>query len=312
MAFVKAYGRYLPQRIVDNREIGALIGAEPSWIEQVSGIAERRFAADGESVVDMAEKAAQSCLASVAMAASDIGMIIVASGTGPRRFPGPAAGVAHRLGVLGIPALDVPMASAGSIFGLCLAAELAPRYGNMLVVASEKLSDIVLRSPIEAGTAALFGDGAGACLISSNTGTAEILDFTLCSDGSFSEDLCLGFEGPLLMNGRSVILQASRKIPRAIQQALDRTGIQAEKVTAFLMHQANQNLLDRVARAVGVPAARFYSNIRRFGNTSSASMLIAASEWNENARIQSGETVVFAGFGAGFHWGALVARGVLG
>ncbi|MCX6631398.1 MAG: ketoacyl-ACP synthase III [Candidatus Solibacter sp.] len=296
--------------MVSNVEIGAHLGVEPSWIEQVSGIVERRFAADDETAVDMAERAALHCLQSAGAPAGDIGMLIMASGTGARRFPGPAAVVSHRLGLAGVPALDLPIASAGSIFGLCLAAQLTPSHGNVLVVAAEKLSEVILRQPVEPGTAALFGDGAGACLVSTSGGTAEILSCTMHSDGAFAEDLRLDFGGPVVMNGRSVILQASRKIPRCILQVLEQTEIPPGRVGAFILHQANRNLLDAVSRALGVPPDRFYCNIQRYGNTSSASMLIAASEWSETAGSRSGEPLVFAGFGAGFHWGALVAVGV--
>jgi 3-oxoacyl-[acyl-carrier-protein] synthase-3 len=103
-----------------------------------------------------------------------------------------------------------------------------------------------------------------------------------------------------------VILQASRKLPSAIGELLDKNGRTAESVKVFLMHQANQNLMDRVARALNVEAARFYSNIRRYGNTSSASMLIAAAEWWRDPGPAPGELICFAAFGAGFHWGALL------
>jgi 3-oxoacyl-[acyl-carrier-protein] synthase III len=105
-------------------------------------------------------------------------------------------------------------------------------------------------------------------------------------------------------------MQASRKIPRVITEVLDRRRIAATDVDVFLMHQANQNLIDGVARALTVPSSRFFSNIRRYGNTSAASMLLAATEWSRIAGFRSGAPVVFAGFGAGFHWGALLARGV--
>src|SRR5262249_32882856 len=115
--------------------------------------------------------------------------------------------------------------------------------------------------------------------------------------------------GQFEMNGRSVILQASRKLPRAIQTLLEKRRRAATEVGCFLMHQANQNLIVRVADAVGVPAAKFYTNIRRYGNTSSASMLIAAAEWQRETGFSRGVPVVFAAFGAGFHWGALLVEG---
>ena len=206
-------------------------------------------------------------------------MILVSSGSSERRFPGPASTIAHALGIDGVPAIDLPIASAGSLFGMALAASLSAIHGNILVIASEKMSAIVSREPLERGVAPLFGDGAGACLIRPEDGPVKIVDSVLHSDGAFAEDLRLEFDAPLEMNGRSVILQASRKIPSAIGELLERNGRPASSVKVFLMHQANQNLMDRVARALQVDAARFYSNIRRYGNTSSASMLIAAAEW---------------------------------
>jgi 3-oxoacyl-[acyl-carrier-protein] synthase-3 len=306
VAAIKAFGAYLPSRIVTNAELGARLGCEAGWILDVSGIEERRYAALEESVASMGVAAAERCLESAAIKASDVGMILVSSGSSERRFPGPASAIAHALGVDGIPAIDLPMASAGSLFGMALASSLAAIHGNVLVIASEKMSPIATREPMERGVAPLFGDGAGACLIQRGEGPARVLDSVLHSDGAFAEDLRLDFDAPLAMNGRSVILQASRKIPSAIGELLERNGKSAQSVKVFLMHQANQNLMDRVARALDVEAGRFYSNIRRCGNTSSASMLIAAAEWWRDPGPVHGDLICFAAFGAGFHWGALL------
>jgi 3-oxoacyl-[acyl-carrier-protein] synthase-3 len=307
--YLKAFGSYLPPRIVGNEEIGAMVGSSAEWIFNVSGIEERRFAADGESVADMGAAAARDCLACAGIAPAELGMVLVASGTSERRFPGPAASVARQLELDGVPAIDLPMASAGSLFGMALAATLAAAYGHVLVVASEKMSTVALKQPMNSATSVLFGDGAGACLVSAQTGVASVVDSALYTDGSFTEDLKLELDGTLEMNGRTVILQASRKIPRAIQTLLDRRRRSASEVGCFLMHQANQNLIVRVADALGAPAEKFYSNIRRYGNTSSASMLIAAAEWQRQAGFAPGVPVVFATFGAGFQWGALLAEG---
>jgi len=309
VAFLKAFGSYLPSRIVRNDEIGAMVGSSAEWIFNVSGIEERRFAAETETVADMAAAAAENCLAAAGIKAPDLGLLIVSSGSSERRFPGPAASVANRLKLDSVPAIDLPMASAGSLFGMALAARLAPAHGNVLVVAAEKMSAVALKQPMNPATSVLFGDGAGACLISSDSGCAKIIDSALYTDGAFAEDLKLEFEGPLEMNGRTVILQASRKIPRAIGALLEKCGRAPADTSCFLMHQANQNLIDRVADALGVAAGKFYSNIRRYGNTSSASMLIAAAEWQKQAGFEPGVPVVFATFGAGFHWGALLAEG---
>jgi 3-oxoacyl-[acyl-carrier-protein] synthase-3 len=306
VAVLKAFGAYLPARIVPNQELASKLNRTPDWILDVSGIEERRYAAHNESVADMAVEAAKQCLDRAGLTSADIGMWIVSSGSSERRFPGPASIVATRLGTTGAPALDVPMASAGGLFAMALATQLTAAYGNVLVVAAEKMSTIATREPMEQGVAILFGDGAGACIISPGEGPARIVNSVLHSDGTFAEDLRLEFDAPLAMNGRSVIMQASRKIPAAIAELLERNQTAASAVKTFLMHQANQNLIDRVAKALNVQAGTFYSNIRRCGNTSSASMLIAASEWWQAPGPRPGDLICFAAFGAGFHWGAML------
>lgn len=308
MAAILGFGHYLPARFVTNAELAARLNCEPGWILDVSGIEERRYAAPEESVVSMGVAAASDCLERAAAKPGDIGMILVSSGSVERRFPGPASAIAHQLRIGGAPAIDLPIASAGGLFGMALAATLSAVHGSVLVVASEKMSAIASREPMERGVAPLFGDGAGACLIAAANSPVRILDSAIHSDGTFADDLCLDFDAPLSMNGRSVILQASRKIPSAITELLERNHLAASSIQVFLMHQANQNLMDRVARALNVAPGRFYSNIRRYGNTSSASMLIAASEWWQNPGPRAGGLICFAAFGAGFHWGALLAE----
>jgi 3-oxoacyl-[acyl-carrier-protein] synthase-3 len=305
---IRAFGAYLPTRVVANDELAARLRCEASWIREVSGIEERRYAATDESISSMGVEAARQCLKRAGATIADVGLVVVSTGSSERRFPGPAAQVAQQLGAGQTAAIDVPMASAGGLFGMAFAATLAPRYGNILVVASEKMSTVVAREPAETGTAILFGDGAGACLITPENGPARIVDHVLHSDGSFADDLRLEFDAPLAMNGRSVIMQASRKIPSAIGEVLDRQQKKPAEVEVFLMHQANQNLIDRVARGIQVEPTKFYSNIARNGNTSSASMLIAASDWWQNPGPRSGKLICFAAFGAGFHWGALLAE----
>jgi 3-oxoacyl-[acyl-carrier-protein] synthase III len=301
MASIVSFGRYVPERRLDNDELAAKLGCDAGWILQSCGIEERRVAGAEESVADMGVAAARHCLAG---REANIDLVIVSSGSAENRFPGPAAEIALRLGLAGVPAIDLPMASAGALFGLALAS----KGSNTLVVAAEKMSVPASAEPLDRNIAILFGDGAGACLVSSSDPGLEIVDSVLHSDGTWRNDIRLGWTGPIQMNGLSVIMQAARKIPGVIQELLGRNRLEPGSVSSFLMHQANQNLIDRVARALEVPAGRFYSNIRKYGNTSSASMLIAASEWHEAAAIESGEHVCFAAFGAGFHWGAVLVR----
>ena len=305
MPFLSAFSAYVPSRVVPNSELADRLSCSADWIREVSGIEERRYAADDEMVVDMAVEAGRACLE---MSKAAIGMLMVSSGTSDYQFPGPAAHVAHRLALGQIPALDIPIASAGSLFAIALATQLTATYGNILIIAAEKMSAVALREPLDKNTAILFGDGAGACLVTEQTGQLRIVDSMLKSDGSFTESLQLGHTGPLRMSGLSVIMQASRKIPGAIRDVLERNGKAPAAMEVFLMHQANQNLIDRVARALDVPTEKFYSNIRHYGNTSSASMLIATASWLAKADPPPHAQVCFATFGAGFHWGAILAE----
>lgn len=316
MATIPGFGRYLPDRILDNAALARQLGCDPAWIFEASGIEERRIATDEETVAVMAERAAHHCLERTGVDAAQIGLVILSSGTAERRFPGPAARLAQGLGLAGVPAIDLPVASAGSLFSLALAAQLAPSYGMVLVAAAERMSAPALSEPLDRNVAILFGDGAGACLVGA---AAEpnaaprglvIADAVLHSDGAYADHLRLEHSGPVQMDGRTVILQAVRRIPAAIGEVLERQGVSAEVVRAFLLHQANRNLTDRVAKTLGVPATRFFSNIHRYGNTSSASLLIAGSEWRDQADLETGDWVCFAAFGAGFHWGAILARAV--
>ncbi|HWF45424.1 MAG TPA: ketoacyl-ACP synthase III [Bryobacteraceae bacterium] len=308
MASLAGFGAYVPERRLSNPELAAKLDCTPEWIYEVSGIENRHIAEESQTVEDLALLAARNCLGELNVEPTEIGMLLVSSGSAPRRFPGPAASVGRGLGIPGVPCLDIPVASAGSLFGLALGGRLTEAYGTILVVAAEKMSEIVHREPLDKNVAILFGDGAGACVVNPGSGSLRIVDSVLHSDGAFADDLRLDMNGRLGMNGLTVIMQASRKIPTAIQEVLKKQQTAAADIAVFLMHQANQNLIDRVARALGVPGSRFYSNISHLGNTSSASMLIAAAEYFRQNKLNPGERAVFAAFGAGFHWGALLAE----
>jgi 3-oxoacyl-[acyl-carrier-protein] synthase III len=307
--YIHAFGAHLPERVVTNAELAERVGRTAEWIESVSGIVERRWAPPEISTPDMGVAAAEQCLRNANIAGKDLGLIIVSSGSAARGFPGPAAEIAARLGLDSTPAIDLPIASAGSLFGLALAMRLAPVQGDVLVVAAEKMSALINTEPLDPNTAILFGDGAGAALVSARLGRWKMLDAALHTDGQYRSDLAFEGDGPLRMNGLTVILQAARKIPASITEVLDRQHISAQQVTAFLLHQANLNLLTRVAKSLGVGAEKVFANVQRYGNTSSASMLIAAKEWAETNPPPG--PVVFSAFGAGFHWGALLADSVV-
>jgi 3-oxoacyl-[acyl-carrier-protein] synthase-3 len=296
---------------VDNAELAPKVGVDPAWLLEATGIRERRYAAPEESVATLGAMAAKDCLASAGIRAGEVGLILVSSGSGERRFPGPATEIAAALASAGIepgtPAIDLPLASAGSLFGLALASSLCRNYRNVLVIGTEIMSRVVRLDPTGRDTAILFGDGAGACLVSADTGFAQIVDSVIHSDAEFAAALRLDLDSPLHMEGRTIILQASRKLPRAILEVLERNRSTAGEIGTFLMHQANLNLITRVAQALGVPASRFFCNVERYGNTSSASLLIAAAEWWRQSGPRVEAPMVLAAFGAGLNWGALLA-----
>ena len=309
MSYLRAFGHHLPARIVTNADLEARTGRSAASIEKSSGILERRYAAEGETVVDLGLAAATACLAKANLSAGDIGLILFSSGSSERAFPGPASVLAQKLGLTTTPAIDIPVASAGSLIAIAFAADLAARYENVLVVASEIMSRRIVDS--DPDTAILFGDGAGACIVTSEAGreSLRIADVALSTDGNYAEALQLPHGGAIQMKGLDVIVQASRKIPRSIMDLLKKNHLKTGEIGIYLMHQANVNLIRKVATALEVPVERFFRNITNYGNTSSASLLIAASEWRVANPEPPASPIVLAVFGAGFNWGSVLVTG---
>ena len=305
MSYLLTFGHHLPETIITNADLEQRTGRPAHTIEKTSGILERRYAAKEESVADLAFAAANAALKNANLTANDIGLILLSSGSAERAFPGPASQLAAKLGLTATPAIDIPIASAGSLIALAFAADLAPRYGNVLVVASEIMSRRI--ADTDPDTAILFGDGAGAAIVSPEKGFLRIADLSLSTDGNYADALQLPLGGAIQMKGLDVIIQASRKIPRSIEDLLTKNNLKPDEIDVFLMHQANVNLIRKVATALKVPEQRFFSNISHYGNTSSASLLIAASEWRAANPTPPTQPIVFATFGAGFNWGSILA-----
>ena len=306
MASILGFGAWLPERVVGCDELAGLLGVDPGWILEACGVRERRWAGD-EPVAELAEKSAREALSNAGLESSDLGGLIVGTGTPDRQFPGVSAQLQARLGCAGIPAFDVHLASSGGLVALCLAARLCESLGPVLVIGAEKMSAVIHRD-LAKETAILFGDGAGAAVVSPGPGPLEILDARWGSDGTFAEDLKLEFGGALHMNGRAVIMQANRKLTGAVQDLLARNSVDASAVELFLFHQANLNLLRQVGRTLGIDPAKVPITLDRYGNTSAASVLIAAAEAWKDGRFESGGKAVMAAFGSGFSWGAVLLQ----
>src|SRR5216683_2254789 len=276
MSCLLSFGHHLPPNTLTNVDLEQRTGRAAASIEKTSGILERRYATDGVSVADLGLAAANACLKNANLTPNNIDLILFNNGSTERTFP-----------------------------GLASAADLTPRYGNILVVASEIMSRRI--SDTDPDTAILFGDGAGACIVSPEKGFARIADTALFTDGNYADALQLQHGGSIQMTGLDVIVQASRKIPRSIEDLLTKNNLKPADVGVFLMHQANVNLIRKVATALQAPEDRFFRNIDRYGNTSSASLLIAASEWRAANPTPPTSPIVLAAFGAGFNWGAILA-----
>jgi len=313
MSYLRAFGKYLPERVVTNDELAAALEVEPAWIVSSCGIEQRRYASDTETLVDLGVVAALDCLKNAVAEPSSIGLLLVSSGSSDVFCPGPASAIAARLGLGDTPAMDVPIASAGSIAALVMADSLTARFGNVLVVATEIMSRRISRTPEGKNNAILFGDGAGACLVAPDLypdlregdGFARIEATALHTDGERAGAIAV-HDGRFSMDGMAVIRQASQKLPAVISEVLAGSGVAAEDLGAVLIHQANLNLLDRVAKTLKLPPDRLFTNIQRYGNTSSASMLIAAAEWRERTPAPTAPFVL-AAFGSGLTYGALLA-----
>jgi 3-oxoacyl-[acyl-carrier-protein] synthase-3 len=308
MAYLRSFGCALPAERVGNEALAARTGRDAAQILAQTGIRERRYAPANVSVVDLGLEAANDCLRRAAITAQELGLILFSSGTADRVFPGPASALAARLGLNSTPAIDLPIASAGSLIGIAVAADLAERYGSILIVAAEIMSRRI--EDADPDTAILFGDGAGACLVSRDSGFARIVDSALYTDGNSADSLYLPTGGKLQMNGLAVIMHASRKLPRAVGDLLGKHGIPVGNVGVYLMHQANGNLLRKVAAALKVSEDRVFCNVDSYGNTSSASLLIAATEWWDACPKPIASPIVLAAFGAGFNWGVVLAEPV--
>lgn len=306
MAFLRAFGSYVPERIVTNEELAPKLGVEPDWIFTQSGIRQRRYAAETDTVASLAVAAAQDCLRKAGKDPEDLALILVASGSSDRFCPGPASTIAASLGLTSTPALDLPIASAGSLAGLALASRLADSLGNVLVLGAEIMSRRIDLTPEGRNTAILFGDGAGAALVSPNQGFARILDSCLHTDGNSAEALSIA-NNRIVMDGSIIIRHATRKMPEAITELLTRNNVPADSIGTFLLHQANLNLITRIAATLKASLDRFYANIDRYGNTSSASMLIAADEWRTANPAPLTSPLMFSAFGVGLNWGAVLA-----
>lgn len=323
---ITGLGVSIPPKVVRNQDLERLIDTTDEWIITRTGIRERRIVADDMATSDLAYEASLEALERAGVAARDLDLIIVGTATPDMIFPATACMLQDRLGAPRAGAFDASAACSSWVYGCAMAhgyitAGLAE---TVLVVGAETLSRIT--NWRDRSTCVLFGDSAGAAVMQRCPADKGFLSFVLGSDGSRGPLLSLPGGGSrfpasyetvernqhfIQMNGREVYKFAVRLIPQAIQAAAERAGIAVERIDHFIPHQANIRIIDAAAERLGQSREKFFMNVQRYGNTSSASVPVALYEaWTEG-RVGVGDTLVLVAFGGGLTWGSSAMRWTL-
>jgi len=324
IAAIRGLGVAVPETIVTNADLSKTLDTTDQWIVERTGIRERRVARADESLTQLTAEASHMALARAGMSAADLDAIIVATVTPDRRMPSQACDLQAVLGANRAVAFDIAAACPGFVFAAGVAEGLIASgiYRNVLILGAERLSTITDWQ--DRGTAVLFGDGAGAAVLTPATGDGRgILSSYLRSDGRLAELLHIpagGGMNPLTaenvnergqymkMAGREVFKAAVKAMGEACDEALRRAGVTADDIELFVPHQANLRIIEATAKHSGIPMAKVMVNVERYGNTSAASIPLALAQAEDEGRLKPGTLVLLVAFGAGFTWGATVVR----
>lgn len=324
-------------KLMANADLGKL-GYDSDWIIQRTGIESRCHAAADEATSDFAVRSARKCLEEADVSPADVDLIIVATMTPDHLCPSTACLVQHALGCNSASAIDVNAACSGFVYALVMASQFVKTgcSRNALVIGAETLTAIM--DPKDVKTYPLFGDGAGAVLLTADAeasstdgdGSTEdgllpsgILSYKLASDGSQGEALIVpgcGSRQPvsaqtlqqrdqfLKMDGRTVFKWAVRMIPEIVKETLAMADMSLEDVDLFIPHQANTRIINAAIESVGMDPDKAFVNLNRYGNTSAASIPVAIVEAIQQGRIKRGDNVLMVGFGGGLTWGSCLFR----
>ena len=318
-AVVKGVGHYLPERVVPNSAFEATLDTTDAWIQSRSGIQLRHFAAEGETTSDLATHAAEAALADAGLVAYDIDAIVLATSTADLTFPAAATMVQARLGMTQGFAFDVQAVCAGFVYALANANALiaSGQADRVLVIGAETFSRIM--DWTDRSTCVLFGDGAGALILSAEEGDGTsadrgILAIDLNSDGRFKDLLYVDGgvstqnTGFLRMQGNQVFRHAVEKLTETAETALAKAGLAASDVDWIVPHQANIRIIQGTAKKMGLPMQKVVVTVQDHGNTSAASIPLALSVGKSNGQIQKGDLIVTKAIGGGLAWGSVVLR----
>jgi 3-oxoacyl-[acyl-carrier-protein] synthase III len=323
-ARIVGIGEHRPSRIVTNDEICEVLDSNDAWIRERTGIVTRRFAAPDESVVDMATSAASKALAASGVAANDVDLVVLATCSHPFQTPGGSSEVQDRLGATKAGAFDLNAACAGFSYALSVASDAirSSSAQHVVVIGAEKMTDFI--DPRDRGMAFLFGDGAGAAVVSAAP-TQGIGPVVWGSDGSHiltitqeptyvevQHALATGASLPpvaLRMAGPTVFRWAVTQMVPVARRALEAAGVTVDELGAFIPHQANLRIVESMAKSLKLPShVAIARDIETQGNTSSASIPLAMSAMLERGEIESGQSALLIGFGAGLTYAAQVVE----
>jgi 3-oxoacyl-[acyl-carrier-protein] synthase-3 len=312
---IKGTGSALPRHRVSNAELAARVDTSGEWIVERTGIKFRHIAEPDETTATLATLAARKALDAAGMTASDIDLIIVATATPDQTFPASATIVQHALGCNGGVAFDVAAVCSGFLYAFSVAESMirAGSAKNALVIGAETFSRILDWE--DRATCVLFGDGAGAVVLSAEVGTRGALATRLHADGQHNELLYVdggpsttGTVGKLRMKGREVFRHAVTNLAQVLGDVLEKAGHSAADIDWVVPHQANLRILDATARKLGLPMDKVVVTVDRHANTSAASVPLAFDTAWRDGRIKRGQLVVLEAMGGGFTWGASLLR----
>jgi 3-oxoacyl-[acyl-carrier-protein] synthase-3 len=316
-------GSFVPSSRLTNKDLEQKVDTSDEWIISRTGIKERRICADDESLSDLAVAAGLKALEMSGKTPEEIDLVLVGTVTPDYRLPSAACVVQKKMNLINAGAMDIVAACAGFLHCLSIGNSFirTGQYKNILIIGGEKLSSIT--DYTDRNTCVLFGDGAGAAVLSVSDDESGVLSTFLKSDGRLSDLLWIpegGSNIPLnklngdyskayiKMSGKEVFKHAVRQMADASKRVLAEAGLSAEDVSLMVPHQANMRIIDSTARRLGVPMDKVFLNIEKYGNTSAASVPLAFDEAVRLGRINKGDVVLMAAFGGGLTWASAVIR----
>lgn len=315
-ARIAGIGAFAPENIVTNDDLSKIVETSDEWISSRTGIKERRISTeDGTSA--LAAKAAERALKAAGMKAEELDIIILGTSSPDRNYPSGACEIQAAIGAVNAVAFDISAACAGFIFALNIVQGFfqAGAYKTALIIGAETLSKVTDWS--DRGTCVLFGDGAGAAVLKAED--CGVIDMMMGADGTKGDALACTSRtlgnfltgtkpelGYMTMDGQEVFRFAVKKVPESVQILLERNSMSADEIKYFVLHQANERIIEAVARRLKQPMEKFPMSIAKYGNTSTASIPLLLNEMVEQDLLKPGDKIIMSGFGAGMTWGAVL------